>query len=68
MEGSGSMNPEMPRPPLRMMFTLVLVAAIIFYETNPNFQSWANYQLVRARAWAIYARDWLAWKQRQRGT
>lgn len=65
MEGAGSVN-EVPRPPLRAMVMLAVMAFLIAYETNPDFQSWTRYQLVKARAWVQYGREWIAYKQRQR--
>lgn len=54
------------RPPLRALALLVLMAALIAYETNPDLQSWLNYKTLQAREWVRYARDWMVWKRHNR--
>lgn len=58
----------MDRPaPLPLRGTLIFGALLlaIVYETQPDFQRWVNYQVLKAGEWLRYSVEWLAWKGRQ---
>lgn len=45
---------------------LLIVVFLVMYQSNPDFQAWCDYQMMRAAEWTGYAGRWLAWRLRRR--